>query len=127
MALFSKKPKEEKKEAKAAPGAASKKSPKAKKTSDTRMQQVLVAPWFSEKALIGTEKGIYVFSVPENATKEEVKDAVEKLYNVRPRKVALLHLPGKVKSLRTRRGVGRRARRHKAYVFLKKGETITFA
>lgn len=97
------------------------------KTRDARLAHVLVAPWFSEKALIGTERGVYVFSVPEHVTKQEVKDAVEKIYKVAPRKVALLHLPGKKKSLRTRRGVGVRARRHKAYVYLKKGETITFA
>jgi large subunit ribosomal protein L23 len=127
MALFSKKPKEETKKATTVSTVSPKKSVKAKKTSDARIQHVLVAPWFSEKALIGTEKGIYVFSVPENATKAEVKDAVEKFYKVRPRKVTLLHLPGKVKSLRTRRGTGTRARRHKAYVYLKKGETITFA
>lgn len=126
MALFSKKPKREEKEAKASSSTPPKKAG-VRKTSGARMASVLVAPWFSEKALIGTEKGIYVFSVPEDATKEEIKDAIEKFYKVRPRKVSLLHLPGKKKSLRTKRGVGTRARRHKAYVFLKKGETITFA
>lgn len=97
-----------------------------KKTTDARMSSVLIAPWFSEKALVGTEKGVYVFSVPESATKQEVKDAIEKFYKVTPRKVSLLHLPGKKKALRSRRGIGTRARRHKAYVYLKKGEAITF-
>ena len=62
----------------------------------------------------------------ECATKKQVSDAVTKIYNVTPRKVRLAHLPAKVKNLRTRRGTGTRARRHKAYVYLKKGETITF-
>lgn len=124
MGLFSSKPKTTKTKADAPAKAA--RAQKAK-TRDARLAHVLVAPWFSEKALIGTERGVYVFSVPEHVTKQEVKEAVEKIYKVIPRKVALLHLPGKKKSLRTRRGVGVRARRHKAYVYLKKGETITFA
>ena len=99
-----------------------------KEVKDTRgkLEDVLRAPWMSEKALVGTEKGIYVFAVPESATKKQVSDAVTKIYSVTPRKVRLVHLPAKVKNLRTRRGTGTRARRHKAYVYLKKGETITF-
>lgn len=115
---------------KAAPAKKAEKPAAAKKeVKDTRgkLEEVLRAPWMSEKALIGTEKGIYVFKVPESATKKQVADAVTKIYSVTPRKVRLVHLPAKVKNLRTRRGTGTRARRHKAYVYLKKGETITFA
>jgi ribosomal protein L23 len=38
-----------------------------------------------------------------------------------------VNLPGKVKALRTKRGIGLRASRHKAYVYLNKGDTIQFA
>lgn len=99
-------------------------SPKA---NDGRLAHALKAPWFSEKALIGTENGVYVFKVPADATKTDIKAAVEKFYGVTPTKVNIVNLPGKVKSLRTRRGTGTRARRHKAYVYLKKGDSIQLA
>ena len=92
-----------------------------------KLHDVIRAPWLSEKALIGTEKGVYVFAIPADASGRDVALAVEKIYGVKPRKVNTAHLPGKTKALRTRRGVGSRARRHKAYVYLKKGDTITFA
>ncbi|HEX2792519.1 MAG TPA: 50S ribosomal protein L23 [Candidatus Paceibacterota bacterium] len=94
---------------------------------DDRIANVLKRPWFSEKALIGTENGVYVFEVPPAVTKHDVMNAVKKAYNVSPRQVRMVNLPAKKVSLRTRRGVGTRARRHKAYVYLKKGDTITFA
>ncbi|MEK7099541.1 MAG: 50S ribosomal protein L23 [Patescibacteria group bacterium] len=95
--------------------------------TDDRIANVLKAPWFSEKALIGTENGVYVFQVPASVTKIDVSNAIIKTYGVTPRKIAMVNLPAKKVSLRTRRGVGTRARRHKAYVYLKKGETIQFA
>lgn len=92
-----------------------------------RLEGMLTAPWLSEKALIATEKGVYVFSVPPRATKTDIKAAVEKLYKVVPRKVNIVNTPGKRKAMRQKRGMGTRAARTKAYVYLKKGETITFA
>ena len=100
---------------------------KAKVFDDARLAQALKAPWFSEKALIGTENGVYVFQVPESATKPEIAAAVEKFYKVTPRQIRIVNLPAKKVPLRTRRGHGTRARRHKAYVYLKKGDTIQFA
>ena len=94
---------------------------------DGRLDGALSAPYFSEKALIGTEKGVYTFSIPAHTTKHEVAAAIEKIYKVKPRQVRIVNLPAKKKNLRTRRGIGLRARRHKAYVFLKSGETISFA
>jgi ribosomal protein L23 len=97
---------------------------KALAREDGRLSTVLKAPHFSEKALIGTEKGVYVFKVPVDANKHEVAAAIEKFYNVVPAKVRMVNLPAKSKALRTRRGVGTQARRHKAYVYLKKGDTL---
>lgn len=118
-----------------------KKTPKAKKAKsetrnwgrgilpadDARLANVLKRPWFSEKALIGTENGVYVFEVPASATKIDVANAVINTFKVTPMKVRMVNLPAKKVSLRTRRGIGTRARRHKAYVYLKKGDSITFA
>ena len=98
--------------------------PKSKTVDDGRLAHVLKKPWFSEKALLGTEKGVYVFAIPQGATKPEVAAAIEKFYGVTPRQIRIVNLPAKTKSLRTRRGVGTRARRHKAYVSLKPGDTI---
>lgn len=97
---------------------------KALAREDGRLSDVLKAPWFSEKALIGTERGVYVFQVPADATKPEVAAAIEKFYKVTPVKIRMANLPAKTVSLRTRRGIGTRARRHKAYVYLKKGDTL---
>lgn len=114
MALFSSTPKKN-----TAP-----KAPAKPAVDDGRLAGALKAPWFSEKALIGTEKGVYVFRVPADATKTEVKAAIEKFYKVTPLKVNIVNLPAKKVSLRTRRGTGTRARRHKAYVYLKAGDSI---
>jgi large subunit ribosomal protein L23 len=93
---------------------------------DGRLARALKAPWFSEKALIGTERGVYVFEVPRDATKPEIAAAVESYFNVTPVKVRVANLPAKKVSLRSRRGQGFRAARHKAYVYLKKGDSIVF-
>lgn len=101
-------------------------TPKAKALAraDGRLSTVLRAPHFSEKALIASGQGVYVFKVPADANKYEVAAAIEKFYNVIPVKIRMVNLPAKTVSLRTRRGIGTKARRHKAYVYLKKGETI---
>lgn len=118
-----------------------KKTPKAKKAKsetrnwgrgilpvgDDRLANILKRPWFSEKALISSENGVYVFEVSPSATKIDVANAIIAAYKVTPMKVRMVNLPAKKVSLRTRRGVGTRARRHKAYVYLKAGDTITFA
>ncbi len=92
-----------------------------------KLSDVLLAPWLSEKALIGTEKGVYAFHVPMTANKHDVALAIKKTYGVTARKVTMVNLPGKKVAMRTRRGTGTRADRRKAYVHLKKGDTIQFA
>lgn len=90
-------------------------------------QEIIRAPWFSEKALIMTEQGVYAFAVPVSATKATIAAAIKEVYGVEPKAVRIVNLPGKKKAMRTRRGVGVRAARRKAYVYLNKGETIQFA
>jgi large subunit ribosomal protein L23 len=126
MPLFSSNKKEtnQQRASVAAKLAKSSKTKPAKKASDGRHHMVLKAPWLSEKALIGTENGVYVFEVPKETTKYEIADAVEAIYKVTPRQIRVVNLPGKKKPLRTRRGFGKQAARHKAYVYLKKGDTI---
>lgn len=89
--------------------------------------EIVRAPWFSEKALMATEKGVYTFAVPPRATKAEIAAAVKEVYNVEPRKVRIVNLPSKPKAMRTKRGTGYRAARCKAYVYLNAGDSIQFA
>ena len=84
------------------------------------------APWLSEKALIATERGVYSFLVPARATKAEIAGAINEIYKVQPRKIHIVNVKGKVKAMRTKRGVGKRADRKKAYVYLNRGDTIQF-
>lgn len=100
---------------------------RAAKLSDGVAHDIIRAPWFSEKALIATEKGVYAFEVPMDATKAEIAGAVKELYNVEPRKVRVVNVKGKTKALRTKRGTGTRSARRKAYVYLNAGDSIQFA
>lgn len=122
MALFGNSKTEAKKKA---PGSLHK--TRAAKLSGGTAHDVLRAPWFSEKALLSTDKGVYVFEVPARSTKSQIAGAVLELYKVAPRKVRVVHLPAKKKAMRSQRGVGTRAARHKAYVHLSTGDTIQFA
>ncbi|MBI2409823.1 50S ribosomal protein L23 [Candidatus Kaiserbacteria bacterium] len=122
MALFGTKKKEDKKESKAVVRHA-----RASKLSNGIAHEIIRAPWFSEKALIATEKGVYAFSVPAWATKAQIAGAVKEIFNVVPRKIRVVNLSAKRKALRTKRGFGTRAARRKAYVYLNAGDTIQFA
>jgi ribosomal protein L23 len=124
MALFSTDTKKTPKTKKAGTPGTNPARAKALAREDGRLSTILKAPHFSEKALIGTERGVYAFKVPADTNKHEVAAAIEKFYNVVPAKVRMVNLPAKSKALRTRRGVGTQARRHKAYVYLAKGDTL---
>lgn len=106
---------------------ASKTHARAHALPEGRAHEVVRAPWFSEKALLSTDKGVYAFVIPSDATKADVAGAVKEVYNVKPKKVRIVNLPAKKVSLRTRRGTGSRAARRKAYVYLHAGDTIKFA
>ncbi|VAW29943.1 hypothetical protein MNBD_BACTEROID07-578 [hydrothermal vent metagenome] len=127
MALFSKDTKKTEEAKKSVVKTSSKKAREATPALKARAAVVITAPWISEKALIGTDKGVYVFAIPRTVTKLDVSRAIETLYKVVPRKVHVVNLPGKRVSSRTRRGTAIRARRRKAYVYLAKGDTIQFA
>jgi large subunit ribosomal protein L23 len=91
-----------------------------------RLYQVLLGAHISEKATIIAERSNqFTFKVAKDATKPEVKEAVEKLYGVVVEKVSLLNVKGKVK--RTIRGFSRRPNWKKAYVRLQQGHDIDFS
>ncbi len=90
-----------------------------------RLMQVLLAPQISEKATYVAEKYEQViFRVASDATKPEIKAAVELLFKVEVEAVQVANVKGKVK--RFRGAVGRRKGWKKAYVSLKPGQEINF-
>jgi large subunit ribosomal protein L23 len=91
-----------------------------------RLYNVLEGAHISEKAtIIADLSNQFVFKVVRDATKGEIKEAVEKLYGVVVKRVTVLNVKGKVK--RTARGQSRRPSWKKAYVRLEAGHDIDFA
>ncbi|MGO1246722.1 MAG: 50S ribosomal protein L23 [Oceanisphaera sp.] len=92
---------------------------------EERILKVLKAPHVSEKSTLVAEKtNTIVFKVATDATKAEVKAAVEKLFEVEVKDVCTLVVKGKTK--RTGNRNGRRSDWKKAYVTLKEGQDIDF-
>ena len=90
-----------------------------------RLMQVLLAPQISEKATFVAEKNEQViFRVVNDATKPEIKAAVELLFKVQVESVQVSNVKGKVK--RFKGAVGRRKGWKKAFVSLKPGQEINF-
>ena len=125
MAIFGT-PKGKKPSVKATEGK-KKRSARASKLTGGVAHEIIRAPWLSEKALIGTEHGVYAFSIAARASKSQVAGAIKEIYGVEPRAVRMLTVKGKRKALRTKRGMGQRAARRKAYVYLNAGDSITLA
>src|SRR3989344_249897 len=63
-----------------------------------REREVIRALWFSEKALIGPERGVYVFAVSKQSTSAEIAGAIKAVYGVAPRAVRIVNTPGKRKA-----------------------------
>ena len=95
-------------------------------SSKERLMQVLVAPHVSEKAARASEQGNQmVFRVARDATKPEIKAAVELMFEVKVDAVQVVNVMGKAK--RDGGRPGRRSDWKKAYVKLAQGQTIDFA
>ena len=98
----------------------------AKKFDEGRLMAGLVAPVVSEKATLAAEKSNAVtFKVLQDATKPEIKAAVELMFNVEVTGVSVVNIKGKVK--RFGRNMGRRNNVRKAYVMLKDGSELNLS
>ena len=96
------------------------------KFDEGRLMKVLVSPIVSEKATAVAEKNNQVlFKVLQDATKPEIKAAVELLFKVEVDKVSVVNVKGKSK--RFGRSMGRRDNVRKAYVCLKPGQELNFS
>ena len=87
-----------------------------------RLYDIIVAPVITEKSQRISEMNQVVFRVRGDATKPEIKTAVEKLFSVKVESVNTLNVKGKVKRFRGR--VGRRSDYKKAVVTLAEGQSI---
>jgi large subunit ribosomal protein L23 len=91
-----------------------------------RLAQVLIAPIISEKATrIGEKQNQVLFKVLRNATKPEIKAAVELMFKVEVDSVSTVNQKGKTK--RFGRSIGRRDHIKKACVALKPGQELNFS
>lgn len=98
----------------------------ATQINQERLMQVLLAPQISEKATMLAERSNQiVFVVTPDATKPEIKAAVELLFKVRVAAVQVMNVKGKTK--RFGRSMGRRSDVRKAIVSLEPGQEINFA
>jgi len=96
------------------------------KYNPERLMTVLLAPVVSEKGTFIADKyEQVVFRVMQNATKPEVKAAVEMMFKVEVESVQISNVKGKQKRFGTH--AGRRRNWKKAYVSLKPGQEINFA
>lgn len=95
---------------------------KAEVKTTERMYQVLVRPIITEKTTGLGEHNVVTFEVAGDATKPEIREAVEALYKVKVEGVNTLNMKGKVK--RTRGIIGKRSDVKKAFVKLAEGSSV---
>lgn len=94
--------------------------------NEYKLAAVLQAPVVSEKSTVAAETNKrFVFKVQKQATKKQIKDAVEKMFSVEVAAVQVLNVKGKQK--RFGRTIGKRSDWKKAYVKLKPGQDIEFS
>ena len=90
--------------------------------SDEKAYGLILSPVITEKATMGSQHNQVTFKVPLDATKPEIKAAVENLFKVKVKAINTSILKGKVKRFRGR--IGQRSDVKKAVVSLAEGQTI---
>jgi large subunit ribosomal protein L23 len=94
-------------------------------SSKENTARVLVRPRITEKATFGTGDSIYVFDVAPDSNKKQIKEAIKRVYSVEPVKVHVTKI-AKKNTRSVRDGTkGVKGGGKKAYVYLKKGDTIS--
>jgi large subunit ribosomal protein L23 len=90
--------------------------------SDPRLYDIVLSPVITEKATMASERNQVIFKVAPTATKPQIKEAVEKLFDVKVKAVNTLTRKGKKKVFRGRPGVQSDVK--KAIVTLEEGHRI---
>ena len=91
-------------------------------TNDPRHYDIIVSPVITEKATLASERNQVIFRVAPHATKPQIKEAVEKLFDVKVKSVNTLRRRGKWKAFRGRFGLQSTSKR--AVVTLEEGQKI---
>jgi large subunit ribosomal protein L23 len=91
-------------------------------TSDPRHYDVIIAPVVTEKATMASEHNKVMFKVARNATKPQIREAIEKLFDVKVKSVNTLNRQGKWKTFKNR--PGRQSDVKRAIVTLEEGHRI---
>ncbi len=92
---------------------------------EARLMNILRAPIISEKSnLVAENHNTAVFKVLPDARKDEIKQAVEKIFNVKVVSVHTMNIAGKAR--RSAHGMGRRSDWKKAYVTIAEGQELNF-
>ena len=89
---------------------------------DTKYLEILKAPVITEKSQVAQSEGKYTFKVDSRANKIEIKEAIEKIFNVKVKAIRTLNV--KPKKRRVGRYTGLTNRAKKAIVTLAEGQTI---
>lgn len=84
---------------------------------------ILLHPLLSEKAASAESRGVYTFIVGRKANKIQIKHAIASVYKVRPVKIRVVNINGKIS--RHGRSLGRRSDWKKAIITLPKGQSIS--
>lgn len=103
---------------------ATKKAAKKEVSADVKAssKSVILGPRVTEKAAYATERNVYVFNVATTANKIQVRNAIADQYKVVPTKIAIVVNKPRAVSFRGR--IGAQSGSKKAYITLKKGDTI---
>ena len=91
-------------------------------TSDPRHYDVIIAPVITEKATLASERNQVMFKVARHATKPQIKEAIEKLFDVKVKSVNTHVRKGKVKAFKG--SVGEQSEVKRAVVTLEEGHRI---
>ncbi len=91
-------------------------------TSDPRHYDVIISPVITEKATMASEHNKVMFKVRKNATKPQIKEAIEKLFDVKVKSVNTLVRGGKWKTFRNK--IGQQSDVKRAIVTLEEGHRI---
>ncbi len=91
-------------------------------TTDPRHYDIIISPVITEKATMASDRNQVVFNVATDATKPQIKEAVEKLFDVKVKKVNTLVRKGKMKVFRGM--IGMKSNIKRAVVTLEEGHRI---
>ncbi|MEN9922145.1 MAG: ribosomal subunit protein large subunit ribosomal protein [Candidatus Parcubacteria bacterium] len=93
-------------------------------STDRNLDAIIVGPRITEKSVMQGEQNVYTFTVKRDVNKFQVRDAIKALYKVTPVKINIVNKKPAERMQGSRNRTKHVAGMKKAYVYLKKGDTI---